>query len=144
MSFNTKFLDTLGFKSTEEVVEEVKVQTKSSLGTLDTVRSSVEAEVKKGSVVVDDIFKSSNAKILEITKFLEEKNPEVYSEAKKYQATVEAKLKDVLGEADKLKARFEEQKEPLAQKVNESVEQVYQITLETLKKINSDLDAKKN
>jgi hypothetical protein len=143
VTFNTRFLDSLGFKSTDEVIEEVKTQTKNYVGKLETVRSSLEAEVKKGSAVADDVFKSANAKVLEITKFLEEKNPEMFGEAKKYQAVVESKLKEVLGEADKLKARFDEQQEPIAKKVNESVEQVYQITLETLKKINTDLEGKK-
>ena len=139
-AFQAKILDSMGFKSGEDVVEEVRHSLQNYGKKLEEIKKSLQETLEKKLPRFDDIMKNAESKISEITKSLEAQSPEVFKAAKEYQAV----LKDSFSQMEKLRVQFDEQKDKMNHKAGEAIDQVLEVTLEAFRKISKEIDPKKD
>ena len=127
--------------SPEEMMEDFKTQAQAYVEKLETVRLTVVEEAQKHAHVFDDVVKAVNEKITEAGKIVEQQNPEIIGEVKKIKENVEMRvLQPLMSKAANLRSEIEAQRRPIQDKIGDMVGDMQFMAIESLKKINSELE----
>ena len=106
-SLGLRLQETIGLKSPEATLEELKAQAGIYAEKLQSIRAIIEEEAQKNANILDGVIKAVNDKVAEATKIVESKNPELVGEVKKIPENIDAKLiKPLLAQAGMKKRIF--------------------------------------
>uniref|UniRef100_A0A6B2E5T7 Putative apolipophorin-iii n=1 Tax=Phlebotomus kandelakii TaxID=1109342 RepID=A0A6B2E5T7_9DIPT len=131
--FHSAFMDLFGVKTNDELVEMVRVQSRTYANKLQDIASDLTAEAQKHSGVFDDAVKQVKEKISETVAEIESKNPELVADTKKYQEKFEAQLRDVLRETERFSEKLKKEAPEVTNNFSKVANDLYETTAQTAK-----------